>query len=484
MRRFFGLVTNELIKVGCKLSTWIMLALVVVSAFGFNMMVFVGTHGHINDYYMGSTFEDQIKELENNKFPGYQYDIERLEYMKAQGMEADAWGWNNPGKPAPYQMDFRYPALENWVALRRALDEQKDNLTETQRAELTAAIDAIKKTVDAKAFTAYVQGCLDFTKTDTCGLVSESVVLDSTEFFQYLVDNKIEYSSWKYMAAQAWMSNRDAYEQAVTTAADSQESLNQLNMYKQEMLIQKYRLDHNVEAYTSDPIDKYGLKTVGSGSEFWDNFGLTSNLVIYVISVLIIIIAGSAISGEFSQGTVKFLLINPTKRWKILVAKYISVIAAAGVMVLLLYVMSGLFSGVFFGMGGVGASHLVVSGNSVAAYPSLLYVLKQYAFGMVGMLSMATLAFAISSLVQSSALAIGVSMLGLLAGSGASAILSQLGMDWARYLIFSNVDLGSIIAGSSAFPRHTLGFALIVIAVYMAVFLLTAWDGFVRRDIK
>ena len=33
------------------------------------------------------------------------------------------------------------------------------------------------------------------------------------------------------------------------------------------------------------------------------------------------------------------------------------------------------------------------------------------------------------------------------------------------------------------FPEQTVTFAIGVIAVYMIVFLLTAYDGFVRRDV-
>jgi len=41
-----------------------------------------------------------------------------------------------------------------------------------------------------------------------------------------------------------------------------------------------------------------------------------------------------------------------------------------------------------------------------------------------------------------------------------------------------------IINNQTPFLGHTVGFALIVTAVYMVVFLLTAWDAFVRRDVK
>ena len=108
----------------------------------------------------------------------------------------------------------------------------------------------------------------------------------------------------------------------------------------------------------------------------------------------------------------------------------------------------------------------------------------QYLLGSVNRIVMATLAFAISSLIRSSALAIGVSLFAMLAGSGAVLFLKEaLNIDWARYIVFANTDLNAILSGTTPFVNQTIGFALGVIAVYMVVFLLTAWDGFVRREV-
>ena len=97
---------------------------------------------------------------------------------------------------------------------------------------------------------------------------------------------------------------------------------------------------------------------------------------------------------------------------------------------------------------------------------------------------MATLAFTISSLMRSSAVAIGVSIFAMMGGSIIDSILSQvLKVDWGRYLIFSNIDLVNIAQGNSIYEGQTLGFAIAVLAVHMVVFLLAAWDGFVRREV-
>ena len=106
-----------------------------------------------------------------------------------------------------------------------------------------------------------------------------------------------------------------------------------------------------------------------------------------------------------------------------------------------------------------------------------------YSFSSVEMIVMATLAFAISSLARSSALAIGVSVMAYVGGNTIVLFLQQLNFDWGRYLIFSNLSLADTLSGSTGFAGQTIMFNLVVIAVHMVVFILTAWDGFIRREV-
>ena len=96
---------------------------------------------------------------------------------------------------------------------------------------------------------------------------------------------------------------------------------------------------------------------------------------------------------------------------------------------------------------------------------------------------MASLAFALSSLVRSAALAIGVGMFAMLGGNIVISVMSLLKLDWGRFLIFSNTDLLTIINGNAPFMGQTVGFAVGVIVVHIFTFLLIAWDGFIRREV-
>ena len=215
---------------------------------------------------------------------------------------------------------------------------------------------------------------------------------------------------------------------------------------------------------------------------FWTVF-LTSTSLVTVVALLAIVIAGGIVSSEFSQGTVKFLLINPVKRWKILMSKYFTVITVGYIMLCILFVVMIPITGLMLGFDGFSTPYIYVSGGEVKEMPTLLYAAEQYLMKSVEMVVMSTLAFAISSLVRSTALAIGVSVFTMYISSTVTQLLGQLGQDWARFLVFANTDLASISKGYLIFAQHSLTFAIGVLIAHMVVFLLTAWDGFTKRSV-
>ncbi|MCL2014370.1 MAG: ABC transporter permease, partial [Oscillospiraceae bacterium] len=290
-------------------------------------------------------------------------------------------------------------------------------------------------------------------------------------------------NDWKYMLLQEIQGFKSELLR-LKSADPAEQDRKAIAAVEDEILISEYKFDNNIKVNTSKSGGVINdSHYYNEGLKFWDVFA-SSALGINIISVLIIIIAGSVISSEFSSGTIKYLLVNPVKRYKIFIAKYISVLSFAFLMLLIYYIFNMFLSGILFGFDDFGAPYLYVSGGRVLQGSSLLFVASKYLMASVGMVCMATFAFAMSSVAKSSALSIGLGVFLYLSGYGAVAVMSQLKLDFGRYIIFSNLELNAIAEGASIYKGQTLTFALAVISVYMVVFLLTAWDGFVRRDIK
>lgn len=242
-------------------------------------------------------------------------------------------------------------------------------------------------------------------------------------------------------------------------------------------LLGLYRLEHNQR---SNPTDAFTGKSSGEG--FWDVM-VSSLTLITMVGLICIVIGGSIVASEFSAGTIKFLLIAPVKRWKILMSKYVATLLIGAAATAVIFVLTFLLSLVFMGGADAFLPTLSVKNGLVVKGSPYLRLLGLYLLAGVKVVVMTTLAFAVSSLVHSSALAIGISMFAYLAGNLIVTILRLMDLDFARYLIFANMDFAAIVQKTTGFVHHSLPAAILIVSLHMLVFLLTAWDGFVRREV-
>lgn len=476
MRKFFGLIINEYVKIFCKVSTKIMLAAVILVAFGFNLLVyFASSEVFSSRSYYSWGAEEYISRAQNEKYEGWERDVELYTYFKENDISVSyMWNESNPDK-------WRTEAVYSLFAMKdRLKDAEADKVGDIKR--LTDNMDAAIKSKDWKAY--YRAGLESITLLGADYLypdVSEEYIGYDIWKFQYKIDNDVAPESWK----NAIVDDIAIKKQSLLDYKDidkTDEKYEEKDKLQNELAIAEYRLEHNLESYTYEGIES--LNNLGSSFGMWDIFG-GSVMTISIISVLIIVIAGSLLSSEFSAGTVKFLLINPVKRWKIFAAKYVSALSITIISLFILYIFNLIFAGIFFGFKSIGAPFLSAVDGAVKVGSSFGYVAVKYLLGSVGMVCMATFAFAISSLVRNSALSIGLGVFLFLVGNSAVQILNQgFGLYQSKYILFANTDLNAVINGTTGFMNHTMTFALINIAVYMIVFIWTAWDGFVRNDIK
>ena len=248
---------------------------------------------------------------------------------------------------------------------------------------------------------------------------------------------------------------------------------------KNQIAIAKYRIENNICTDVQSIID--GENYGEDRATFWGTmYNGTSYMVL--LGILCIVIAGRSVACEFGDGTYKLLVLNPVKRGKILFAKYASVLLYGlllGVVILLLTAIMGALR-----YGSTMADLLVQAENGVADTTSpLWHLLLLYLNAGVQVLMMTTISFMMSSLFRSQAVAIGFSLVGYLMGSAINAIFYSLSLDFGRFMFFANWDLITIYEGKGNYVGQSLPFALVVLVVHLFVFLLTAYDAFVKREL-
>jgi ABC-2 type transport system permease protein len=232
------------------------------------------------------------------------------------------------------------------------------------------------------------------------------------------------------------------------------------------ILTNNYRLDHNYP-----PIE---------GRTLW-GFVIPISGLIFLVAMFTIIISAGIVAGEYSAGTIKLLLIRPLKRWKILLSKYISVLMFAIVGLVTLFIASFLVGGIFYGFTGVNQPYLAFTNGAVNEVNMAWHLFTTYMYACIDLLMMVTFAFLISSVFRSSSLAIGISIVLLFTGHMLVALLSKY--DWVKYILFANTDLTQYVDGIPVVKGMTMGFSLIVLAVYFIIFNAASWIVFSKRDV-
>lgn len=251
---------------------------------------------------------------------------------------------------------------------------------------------------------------------------------------------------------------------------------------EQNALIYEYQLRHNI-ASSSNSLRQSVLLVCLTIGEF-------------MAVLMLIILAGGAISTEITSGSIKSLIIAPVKRWKIFTAKVLSLVTVLLGLLVSVYIFSSL-SALLFGEGSL-PPYVAILGGKAVELPHALFYLVYLLARFVPILFYMSLAFLLSTLTRNTALSVGLSIALFFVSVTFISLLasfSQLRQDWVTFVpfvhmqyydqlfpanVFSMLQNGTSALSAQFTPLFSLG----VLAAYIALMLYTAFDSFTRRDIK
>lgn len=238
------------------------------------------------------------------------------------------------------------------------------------------------------------------------------------------------------------------------------------NTFKKNLQTNEYRIKNDIK-----PIQDKSL---------W-GFVESAISLISLIALFSIIMGGKIVANEFSEGTIKLLLIRPSKRWKILLSKYIAVIGYTLLMLLVLLLISFVVGGTLFSFKGASTPFLTNSSGVITEVNMIAHIVQLYGLQCINLVMMVTLAFMISTVFRNSAMAIGIGVFLLSVGNTVTMLL--LRYNWSKYILFANTDLSQYIDGVPLVKGMTMQFSIIVLIVYFIVFNIISYIGFTKRDI-
>lgn len=238
------------------------------------------------------------------------------------------------------------------------------------------------------------------------------------------------------------------------------------NFNKNTIALNEYRLENDMKPSS----------TLNVWSYTEQNFPL-----ITIAGLIIIIVAASIVSSEFSWGTIKLVMIRPVSRFKVLLSKYVTVLLFGVIVITTLFISSLLVGLIFFGNSETNI-HLTVHNGVVFEENILWYLIRYFLISTVDLWMMTSMAFMLSTLFRSNAMALGISLFAYLMGSTFTNLLAGK-FEGMKYVLFANTDLNMYSSGTVLIKGMTLGFSITVLLVYLTVFLTTSFVSFQKRDI-
>lgn len=226
--------------------------------------------------------------------------------------------------------------------------------------------------------------------------------------------------------------------------------------------------------------------------------------VFLVVGVLVF--ACDMVSGECTPPTLKFLLIQPVSRGKVLFSKFISVTLAAVVLIvsaeLLFFTVIGLtkgfgnmsypvFSGTLYkfdmaNLNPEGLPNLVQVANSTKIITLGQNLLQMFMLQILFIVACSAFAFLISTLFKSSMVSMALGIVSVITVTVLTNAISSL-KKIAHYLFTSYGDVGMILEGSKARsfmnPSLTTSNAIIVLVAWTVACYLISHIIFTKKDI-
>lgn len=252
--------------------------------------------------------------------------------------------------------------------------------------------------------------------------------------------------------------------------------------------IDEYRLEHNLPPYAAGD----SSISLGSSRKIYDY--MAGSMIQFVLTVMMVMIAGTAISAEISKGTIKFWSFTPYKRWKILLSKLVVSTIILVVSTIVISLISTLVGNIFFGAGNA-QGYLFVSNGSVHEINYVLFSILYNLVGAIEIFIFMVFALMLSTVTRNSAVSVGLSIATYLGGATIMQIINMfVKSDWTKFIPFNNLSLNSrIFTGDVSYSASSMisgltgnisvGFSFAVLGVCVFLMVVTMFDSFRKRDI-
>ena len=164
------------------------------------------------------------------------------------------------------------------------------------------------------------------------------------------------------------------------------------------------------------------------------------SLGVIISTIVVIIIGGSQISTEISQGTIRLLLIRPVKRAKIIFTKIATTIIIGQLTFIVFMVPLVIMSGILYGFKDYGINMLEFNNNAVVEINFFVYLLKDLLLFILTLVFMSLLSIMLSTLIKNTAFSVAGSLILYLASPIITLIVVNSGISYLDQGLISYIS--------------------------------------------
>lgn len=465
-----NLVKNEIIKIVRKKSFYIILIAVLAYIVLSNVMY---KYVYTSDYeYYDESYVENLKDRISSLNLDNQQDLDMYVNDKT---ELDTYELLKQYDKGTWQYK---------LILEKASSYLSEINTYTYKIKDEEALNEAKETYNkfterlkANDWKGFVQDELDVLKKSQEGL-SENEKDQSTliqiEVLEMRLKNEIAYGD-------------DYKNAALSRYQQSQLEVNELSnknnkSYEEEKAYQSAKEDAEKSRYAIE--QGKDIYNTSDAREFLLN--VFSKYELFII-ITIVLIAGAIVSDEFNKGTIKSLLVRPYSRTKILLAKFITVLITVLFIMVVTVILQFIIGGISFGFDSLSIPNVVY--NFKTGKIMEVGILKSIICTGLGKLPiyvlLGTLAFALSTLFNNTAVAITITLLGYMASSIVNQFAYYYDMEWLKFFVTPNWDFTQFFYGNLPLIKGmSIPLSIIICLVYFVIMIIPTFVVFNKRNIK
>ena len=324
-----------------------------------------------------------------------------------------------------------------------------------------------------------------------------SKIIDSKTYESKIQEqeNNLKYEIGKYSIEDSYwkttlLQNNDLIDSTIKCRIDYNKKIfiedEQVERLKEDNLINVYRIKNNIPPCYTD--NQYHYNELGYMRYHYNSFSNYSSMLF--IGILIIILSSSTIAEEKSKGTIKFLLITPNKRYKILLAKIVSILLILIATTLMISQISVIVGNVAFGTST--NDYLYVSGGQVKVMDTHIYETLQYLLKIPEIFIYMLFGITLSTLIRNTAISTVICTICYVVIPFAMKMLETfISLDFLRFLPFRNFEFISQVLRVNTYETlitlstfvPSVKFSVSVLLITAILLIITMFESFNKRDI-